>query len=247
MSLNGVTVGILIPALNEEEGLRGVLKDIPRDIVDVIVVVDNGSDDGTARVARDGGAEVVYEPRKGYGSACLAGLGWYRNNPADIIVFMDADRADDPSLIPSLVKPIADGNMDMVIGSRALGKREPGAMAPHAAFGNRLAVFLIRLLFGETYTDLGPFRAISLKALEALGMTDKNFGWTVEMQVKAVKKGLRTMEIPAPYRKRIGKSKISGTLSGTIKAGWKIITTILLLRFRDKTKPPERYRAPISF
>ncbi|MGK7345492.1 MAG: glycosyltransferase family 2 protein [Candidatus Nitrospinota bacterium M3_3B_026] len=224
------SVGLVIPAYNEQQALPATLAGIPPGVVDSVVVVDNASSDGTAETARQGGAVVVHEPRRGYGAACLAGIGWYEKNPADIIVFMDADGADAPSMIKGLVTPIADGKADMVIGSRALGQREPGALAPHAAFGNRLAVFLIRLLFGHAYTDLGPFRAVRSGSLASLGMADRDYGWTVEMQVKAIKQGLRIMEIPVPYKRRIGKSKISGTFKGTVMAGWKIITTIFRLR-----------------
>jgi len=231
MPLGNLKVGVLIPAYNEEAGLPGVLNSIPRDVVDTIVVVDNGSDDNTSGKAAYGGAEVVHEPRRGYGSACLAGIDWFRKNPVDIIVFLDADMADDPALLPALVRPIAGGEADLVIGSRLTGKREPGALAPHAAFGNRLAVFLIRLMFGRLFTDLGPFRAIRFDSLESLEMKDTTYGWTVEMQVKALKNNLRVIEIPVPYRRRVGKSKISGTVRGTVMAGWKIISTIFRLRF----------------
>ncbi len=229
-----LSVGVVIPAYNEEKAIKGALDDIPDGVVDQIVVVDNGSDDKTADIARACGVVVVSEPKRGYGSACLVGIEWHRKNPVDVILFMDADRADDPSYIQSLIKPIEDGFADLVIGSRALGERDPGSMTPQAFWGNRLAVALIRLFFGYTYTDLGPFRAIRFSSLEALCMKDKDFGWTVEMQVKAIIKGVKTVEIPVPYRKREGKSKISGTVKGTILAGWKIISTILKLRFTNR-------------
>lgn len=224
------SVGMVIPAYNEEQALPAALAGIPPEVVDSVVVVDNASSDGTAEAARQGGAVVVHEPRRGYGAACLAGIGWYEKNPVDVIVFMDADGADDPSMIKDLVAPIAAGEADLVIGSRVLGQREPGALTPHAALGNRLAVFLIRLLFGHAYTDLGPFRAVRSGPLASLGMADRDYGWTVEMQVKAIKQGLRIKEAPVPYRRRAGKSKISGTFKGSVVAGWKIITTIFRLR-----------------
>lgn len=225
-----LTVGLLIPAYNEESALGYTLKGLPDKIIDTILVVNNGSDDGTGDVALNNGARVVSEPKRGYGQACLTGIEWYRKNPVDIILFMDADGADDPSGVTRLLEPILAGEADFVLGSRIQGKKEPGALAPHAEWGNRLAVFLIRLFFGYTYTDLGPFRAIRRSSLDRLMMEDRDYGWTCEMQVKAVKKGLRIKEIPVPYRKRkFGKSKVSGTVKGTVLAGWKIITTIIRL------------------
>jgi glycosyltransferase involved in cell wall biosynthesis len=223
-------VAVIIPALNEVESLPLVLRDLPG--VGRVIVVDNGSTDATARVAVEGGATVVPEPERGYGAACLRGLaaiaelaGRDGQSPR-VVVFLDGDYSDHPERLPELVAPIFCGEADFVLGSRLLGEREPGAMPFRSLFGNRLACFLMRHLFGGRYTDLGPFRAIDYQALKGLGMADRNFGWTVEMQIKATRAGLRTLEIPVPYRRRIGRSKISGTLAGTVKAGWKILYVI---------------------
>lgn len=221
---------VVIPARNEQESLPLVLEDLPP--VSRVLVVDNGSIDQTAAVARQAGAYVIREDRPGYGSACLAGLAqlnaWAAAGEVspEVIVFLDADYSDHPDLLPRLVGPIVAGDADFVLGSRLLGQRESGAMPPQSVYGNRLACFLIWLLWGARYTDLGPFRAIRYEALQRLQMQDRNFGWTVEMQIKAAAAGLRSVEVPMPYRRRIGTSKISGTLSGTIKAGGKILYTI---------------------
>jgi glycosyltransferase involved in cell wall biosynthesis len=223
------SIAVVIPALNEEASLPLVLRDLPRHLLSEIVVVDNGSHDRTADVAREHGARVVAEPQRGYGAACLRGLAVLADQsqgPPDIVVFLDADYSDHPEELPNLVQPILDGTCDFVLGSRLTGKRERGAMPPQSVWGNRLACFLMRLLFGGRYTDLGPFRAIRWDALERLGMCDRNFGWTVEMQIKAARLGLRTQEVPAAYRRRIGASKISGTVRGTILAGSKILYLI---------------------
>lgn len=191
-------------------------------------MADNGSSDGTARVAREGGAEVVSASRRGYGSACLAGLDHLRRtDPPDIVVFVDADWSDHPEELPGLIAPILAGEADLVIGSRILGRREPGALLPQARAGNLVACAMIRLLYGHRFTDLGPFRAVRWEALERLGMSDPNFGWTAEMQVKALRHGLRCAEVPASYRRRVGVSKITGTVSGTVRAGYKILWTVL--------------------
>lgn len=224
------SVDVVIPALNEEASLPKVLDDLaslPEGSVRRVVVADNGSSDGTARVARDRGAVVVDAARRGYGSACLAGLGWLRENqPPDVVVFLDADYSDHPDELPQVVAPILAGEADLVIGSRVLGEREPGALLPQARAGNVVACVLIRLLYGHRYTDLGPFRAIRWPSLERLAMNDPDFGWTAEMQVKALRHGLRAVEVPVSYRCRVGVSKITGTIKGTILAGWKILWTV---------------------
>ncbi len=223
-------VTVIIPAFNEQEALPKVLRDLPP--VGRVIVANNASTDQTTEVAVAGGALVVDEPRRGYGSACLAGMGKLEQFVAagetvpEIVVFIDADYSDHPEQLTELVTPIFEGQADFVLGSRILGERESGAMPPQSLYGNRLACGLMRLLFGARYTDLGPFRAISYPKLLTLKMSDTNFGWTVEMQIKAVKAGLRTIELPVRYRRRIGTSKISGTVRGTISAGTKILYTI---------------------
>ena len=223
-------ISVIIPALNEEESIGQVLNDIPGEIVEEVIVVDNGSSDNTVTVSKGLGANVIQEPLKGYGAACLRGISILKQD-TDIVVFLDADYSDYPQDLHTVVKPIINDNADMVIGSRMSGEREKGALLPQAIFGNKLATFLIRVFWGFKYTDLGPFRAIKYRDLLALNMTDKNFGWTVEMQIKALKKRLRIVEVPVRYRKRIGKSKITGTFSGTVRAGVKIIYTIFKYGF----------------
>lgn len=226
--LNEVTV--VIPAFNEEEALPLVLRDLPK--VGRVIVVNNASTDSTAAVAFAHGATVVHEPHRGYGAACLRGLTAIRelidagDDPPRVVVFLDADYSDHAELLPTLVEPILTGQADFVFGSRLLGVREPGAMPPQSVFGNHLACLLMRLFFGIRYSDLGPFRAIDYQAMCNLGMSDRDFGWTIEMQIKAARAGLRTVEIPVPYRRRVGQSKISGTLAGTLKAGTKILYSI---------------------
>lgn len=221
---------VIIPALNEEDSISLVLQDLPN--VRAVCVVDNGSSDRTAEIASANGAVVVHQPQRGYGAACLKGLQaieeWTRAGapPPDVIVFLDADYSDHPELLPELVRPIINDEFDFVLGSRLTGKREPGAMPLQSVYGNRLACLLMRHLFGAQYTDLGPFRGIRYSSLGCLKMTDENFGWTIEMQIKAARTKLRIKEVPVPYRRRIGASKISGTLAGTVKAGTKILYTI---------------------
>ena len=222
---------VIIPAFNEADSIVRVINDIPKELVYEIVVVDNGSIDGTERKALDAGATVLSEDRRGYGFACLRGIDYAKSKPAfekpDIIVFLDGDYSDYPQEMEYLVKPILESDYDLVIGSRRLGSREGGSMLPQAVFGNALATTLIRLLHGAEFTDLGPFRAIKFDRLLELNMEDKTFGWTAEMQVKAVKMGLKYCEVPVSYRKRIGISKVTGTFTGTVKAGYKILWTIL--------------------
>ncbi len=224
---------VIIPVFNERESLPLVVGAIPRDRVGEIVVVDNGSTDGTDSIARGLPVRLVRERRRGYGSACLAGIAALEAAPPDVLVFLDGDYSDHPDELPFLLEAIAAG-ADLVIGSRMLGSREPGALLPQARFGNALACFLIRVLYGHRYTDLGPFRAIRWEALARLGMEDRDFGWTCEMQVKALRMGLRVAEVPVSYRRRVGVSKITGTLSGTARAGWKILWTIAKYGFRRR-------------
>ncbi|MCG8387708.1 MAG: glycosyltransferase family 2 protein [Cytophagales bacterium] len=221
-------VKVIIPAFNEENGVGNVIRDIPAGLVDEVVVVNNASTDETERVASEAGATVLREKVKGYGRACLKGMDYIAKSvdKADIIVFIDADYSDYPGEMDDLVQPILQGEADLVIGSRALGNLEKGAMTPQQVFGNWLATRLLKWLYGIKFTDLGPFRAIKYERLVDLNMEDKTYGWTVEMQLKAAKNGLRCVEVPVTYRKRIGFSKISGTVKGTIMAGYKIIWTI---------------------
>lgn len=226
-------IDVLIPAYNEEASIGLVVAEIPSDWVREIVVCNNASTDKTAEVAQLEGATVVDEPRPGYGSACLRGMAYLAAKPLqdqpDIVVFLDGDHSDYPEQLPEVVGPIITENYDLVIGSRALGNMERGAMTPQQIFGNWLATNLIRLFYNYHFTDLGPFRAIRWSTLKQLGMSDPDFGWTVEMQVRAAKQGLRTTEVPVRYRRRIGVSKVSGTIRGTILAGHKILWTIFKL------------------
>ena len=221
-------ISVIIPVFNEQDAIGAVLNDIPSDLVDEILVVDNGSTDKTARVARELGAKVIREDRRGYGQTCLAGI-CALNHP-DIVVFLDGDYSDHPNEMPALVRLILEEGADLVIGSRKLGLSEPGALLPQARFGNWLATRLIRLMFNVRFTDLGPFRAVTYHALKQMDMNDRTFGWTVEMQVKAALLGLNSREVPVSYRRRIGVSKITGTINGTIRAGWKILYTIFKYR-----------------
>jgi len=222
------SISVIIPAFNEENAVGKVIDDIPKELVDEIIVVNNNSNDNTSNVAQQAGATVLNEPVAGYGRACLKGMDYLKNieSKPDVVVFMDADYSDYPAQMIELVRPIQLDENDMVIGSRALGQRERGSMTFPQRFGNWLATFLIKVIYGFNFTDLGPFRAIRYDSLLALNMQDKTYGWTVEMQVKAIKNGLRCKEIPVNYRKRIGFSKVSGTLKGTVLAGHKIIVTI---------------------
>ena len=219
---------VIIPAYNEEDSIGKVIADIPKDIAGEVVVVDNGSTDNTAQVAMEAGAILLREHRRGYGYACLRGINYAqskRERP-EILVFLDGDYSDYPEEMRTVVAPIIEHDYDMVIGSRTRGKAEKGALLPRAVFGNALATTLIKWFYGARFTDLGPFRAIKLDKLLELGMTDTTYGWTVEMQVKAAKKRLKCTEVPVSYRKRIGTSKITGTLGGSVKAGHKIVWTI---------------------
>lgn len=220
-------IQLIIPAYNEADSIGLLVRDVPREWVRQIIVVNNNSNDDTVAVAQAAGATVLTERRRGYGQACLTGLDYVRQNGGcDIVVFLDGDYSDYPQEMGAILQPILNGQADMVIGCRTKANREPGSMTPQQVFGNWLAVFLIRLLFKHRYTDLGPFRAITWTALEKINMQDTNYGWTVEMQVKALKLGLRCVDVPVHYRRRIGVSKVSGTVKGTIMAGYKIIKTI---------------------
>jgi glycosyltransferase involved in cell wall biosynthesis len=224
-SASRAAIGVVIPVLNERESIGLVLRDLPKSLVRQVIVVDNGSADDTAAIAERAGAQVVRQPRRGYGAACLAGIGALAAG-IDVVVFLDGDYSDFPEELDDLVRPVLDDEADLVIGSRVLKKENRGALLPQAYWGNKLATFLIERFWKFTYTDLGPFRAIRRRSLEALGMRDATFGWTVEMQIKALKAGLRVREVPVSYRKRIGQSKISGTLGGSLRAGARIVMTI---------------------
>jgi len=221
-------IDVIIPAYNEENAVGNVIDEIPKELVRHIIVCNNGSLDRTKQMATAAGAIVVDQPEKGYGAACLKGMEYLAalDIAPEIVVFLDADYSDYPEELPLLIAPIISEKIDLVIGSRANEQLQKGAMTPQQIFGNWLATNLIALLYGYKFTDLGPFRAIRYDALTKMNMSDRTFGWTVEMQVKAAKMGLKTTEVPVRYRVRIGKSKISGTIRGTILAGQKIIWTI---------------------
>lgn len=219
-------VTAIVPALNEEATIVDVVAAVPEDVVQRVIVVNNGSSDATAEVAKAAGADVIHEPRRGYGAACHAGAQAAAD--ADVLVFLDGDGADDPRQIPRLVDPILDDDADLVLGSRERGEREAGALLPHARLGNWLAARLMRLLFGLHVTDLGPFRAIRQRVLTSLNMREMTYGWPTEMMVKAAKGGYRVLEVPVSYRRRAGgESKISGTLRGTVLAAYHILGTTL--------------------
>ena len=215
----------VIPVFNERESLPLVVGDLRDPRIAEIVVVDNGSSDDTAAIAASLSVRLVPEPRRGYGSACLAGIAALSTAPPDAVLFLDGDYSDHPEEAALLLDAIEAG-ADLAIGSRVLGRREPGALLPQARAGNAIATFLIRRLYGHRFTDLGPFRAIRWDALRRIGMEDTDFGWTCEMQVKAVRLGLRIVEVPVSYRRRVGVSKIAGTFTGTIRAGYKILWTV---------------------
>jgi len=245
-SVEGVRVGMVIPAFNEEEALPLVLEELPGGILSRLIVVDNASTDNTAELAKQGGAEVVYEARAGYGQACLTGIAALRSASAsgepglgaeDVVVFLDGDHSDFPDDLAVVLEPILTDRADMVIGSRVLGGATMDALLPQAWFGNRLACLLLRVLFGARHTDLGPFRAIRMRALDHLGMADRDFGWTIEMQLKARTARMRVVEVPVRYRQRIGVSKITGTWRGTLLAAWKILGWIFTWRMRLALNP----------
>ena len=221
-------IDVIIPAFNEAESIGKVIGDIPEDMVREVVVVNNNSTDSTTLNAEQAGAKVIHESKQGYGYACLKGMEYIgaKEKKPDIVVFLDADYSDHPEEMSLIVKPIIEKDYDLVIGSRAIGNRETGAMFPQQVFGNWLATRLLKWIYNAKFTDLGPFRAIKYEKLIGINMKDKTFGWTVEMQLKAIKHNLSYCEVPVSYRKRIGVSKITGTVKGTILAGYKIIVTI---------------------
>jgi glycosyltransferase involved in cell wall biosynthesis len=233
-------VAVIIPALDEEEAIGVVLAEIPP-VDGEVIVVDNGSRDRTPERARGAGARVVSEPRRGYGQACLAGVA--AAPEAEIFAFLDGDRSDDPRQLPTVLGPLLAGEADLVIGSRRLGRSAPGSHPWHAVMGTRLCVALMNRLIGTRATDLGPFRAITAPALRRLRMADRDFGWTVEMQAKAARRGLRVVEVPVDYRPRLGRSKVSGTLSGSVRAGFKIVGTILRCALERPGESEEAARA----
>jgi len=227
-ALSKANCALIVPALDEEPAIGRTLDQVPRDLYRAIIVADNGSRDRTADIARAHGATVVSEPERGYGAACLRAIAAL---PEDVeaVVFMDADSSDDPAEATLLLKPIYDGRADLVIGSRTLGHAEKGALEPHQVLGNRIATWIIRVFCGHRYTDLGPFRAIRADALLRLGMRDRNYGWTIEMQIKALRHKLRVVEVPVSYRRRVGTSKISGNWRASVAAGAKILWTAVRL------------------
>jgi len=227
-----VRVSVIIPTRNEARAIGRVLADLPADLITEVLVVDNHSSDGTAEIAARMGARVVREPRRGYGRACLTGLA--HTSAPDVVVFLDGDYSDRPVELPRLLAPISDGRADITLGSRLTGPRMPGALPWHAAFGNRLAAGLISLLFGQRITDLGPFRAARADVLRVLTLEETTYGWAVEMILKGALRGFRIVEVPVSYHSRIGKSKISGTISGTVGAAWFIFSRILRYYFRRR-------------
>jgi glycosyltransferase involved in cell wall biosynthesis len=219
-------VALVIPTLNEEEAISGVIAAVPREAVDDIIVVDSGSSDRTVERAQAAGARVVSLRERGYGRACRAGAEAAQD--CDIVAFLDGDGSDCPELIPNIVEPIVEGRYDFVIGSRTRGEREPGSMAVHQLLAGRVIGAAVRLLYGVPYTDMGPFRAIRRDVLLRLGMREETYGWNLEMQMRAARAGLRIFELPVPHRRRAGgASKVSGNLRGTIRASWRILATFV--------------------
>jgi glycosyltransferase involved in cell wall biosynthesis len=217
----------VIPALNESSAIGKVLDEVPREIVDEVLVVDNGSTDDTASVALSHGAKVLFEPRRGYGNACLAAIKFLEGVEPEVVIFIDGDYSSDPGEVDRVLRPILRGEADLVIGNRAPQMMGEGSMPLHARIGNRLALELLRILYGRSFSDLGPFRAIRWRSLKSLGMKDQTYGWNVEMMIKAFRMGLRIKEVDVSYRRRIGRSKISGAPIASIKAGCRIILTII--------------------
>jgi len=237
-----VRVSVIIPTHNEAQAIERVLADLPSDLTTEVIVVDSNSNDGTPEIAARMGARVVQEPRRGYGRACLTGLA--TANSPDVVVFLDGDYSDRPSELPLLLRPIiegpAEGRADITLGSRLQGRRSAGSLPWHQAFGNRLAAGLIRLLYGLDISDLGPFRAARADVLRALALEQTTYGWAVEMILKGALAGFRVVEVPVSYYPRIGKSKISGTLRGTVGAAWFILSLIVRYYFRRHTAEKPR-------
>ena len=225
-------IALIIPVLDEEQTIGAVVNAVDRTLVDQVLVVDNGSQDATVKVAREAGATVLHQPRRGYGSACLTGIA--AASSADVLVFLDGDGSDDPREIPALLQTLHDTGAELVVGSRTRGRIEPGALSPVQELGNWLTCALVRWFWGAHYTDLGPFRALTRAGLERLSMADPDFGWTIEMQVKAAQRGLRVREIPVTYRvRRGGHSKVSGTVLGSYHAGRRILGYVFEAKARD--------------
>ncbi len=231
-------VSVIIPTHNEAKAIGRVLADLPTDPVTEVIVVDSNSNDGTPEIAARMGARVIQEPRRGYGQACLTGLA--AANSPDVVVFLDGDYSDRPSELPMLLAPIIEGRADITLGSRLQGQRSDGALPWHQVFGNRLAASLIRLLYGLEISDLGPFRAARAKVIGALALEEATYGWAVEMILKGALAGYRVVEVPVSYHPRIGKSKISGTLKGTVGAGWFILSLIVRYYFRPSAGMPRQ-------
>tara|TARA_X000001036_G_scaffold31929_1_gene26165 strand:- start:3463 stop:4155 length:693 start_codon:yes stop_codon:yes gene_type:complete len=229
--LNETKISIIIPALNEENSIGQVINSLPK-IYHQLIVVDNGSNDSTRKIAKKNGAIVLIEKKRGYGNACLKGIRFLKKTPPDIVVFLDGDFSDYPQEIKKIIEPIEQKKVDFVIGSRIKSLREKGSMTPQQIFGNKLACFLLKLIYGGKFTDLGPFRAIKWDTLMDLNMIDKTYGWTIEMQLKVLRKKISYTETPVRYRRRIGNSKISGTLKGSLLAGIKIIGWIVKYYFK---------------
>lgn len=228
-------ISVIIPTRNEALSIAQVLADIPADLVTEVLVVDSDSSDGSPEIAARMGAKIISEPRRGYGRACLTGIA--NVSKPDIVVFLDGDYSDRPAELPRLLAPIIEGRADITLGSRIAGSRIPGALPWHATFGNRLAAWLINYLFRQRLTDLGPFRAVRADALDRLGLEETTYGWAVEMILKGALHGLRIVEVPVSYHPRTGKSKISGTLRGTIGAAWCILSRIVWYRLRSRRVP----------
>jgi glycosyltransferase involved in cell wall biosynthesis len=237
---SGAQVSVVIPALNEEANIADVVRRIPREIANEVIVVDNGSDDQTATRAAEAGARVAREPHRGYGRACRAGVR-AASGDSEIVVFLDGDGSDCPELMSRLVEPIVEGKYDFVIGSRSRGRREPGSMNFQQLFAGRVAGALMRLIYGVRYTDMCPFRAIRRSALERLGMREQTYGWNLEMQMRAAKARLRILEVPVDHRRRAGgQSKVSGTFRGTVLAGGRILATFIRVALESVSPPGAR-------